>query len=307
MKYSDLIRSKQFERYVIPYLFLLPILLGLIFFRLGPVIWSFILSFQRYNPIKGGTWIGLANYKELIGDKDFIQTFGNTVRFTLMYVPLGVVASLVLALLVNNRLKGVVLFRSFYFLPVISAVAATGAVWAWLLNPLYGLVNYLLDTWFNLKGPEWLGNPDTALGTIVMLNVWLTIGYNMVIFLAGLQGVPRELKEAAIVDGANKIKTFFRVTLPLISPTTFFIIIITVIRSFQIFDLVYILTSPAAGEGSVPGGPAGSTNVISISVFLNAFKYYRMGFAASQAYILFILVAIITFINFQGQKKWVHY
>jgi len=282
-------------------------LVGLLAFRLGPVLWSFLLSFQRYNPFQGGSWIGIENYRELIQDKEAHQIFLNTLKFTLWYLPLGVITSLVLAVLVDNKLKAVVLFRAIYFLPVISAVAAIGTIWAWLLNPLYGLVNHIIKTILGVAGPEWLGSPKTALFTIVLVNVWRNMGYTMVIFLAGLQGVPQELLDAAWVDGAGKIKRFFKIVLPLLSPTTFFVIIITLIRSFQIFDLVYILTAPAAGEGGTVGGPAGSTNVLVISIFLNAFKYYRMGYGAAQAYILFIMVAIITAIQFRFQKRWVHY
>jgi multiple sugar transport system permease protein len=282
-------------------------MIGLFVFRLGPVVWSFLLSFQQYNPFQGGSWIGLENYRELIGDKEFHQIFFNTLKFTIWYLPLGVIISLVLAVLVNNQLRGIVLFRAIYFLPVISAVAAIGTIWAWLLNPLYGLVNFLIKTILGVTGPEWLGSPKSALFTIVLVNVWRNMGYTMVIFLAGLQGVPQELLDAAWVDGAGKIKRFFRIVLPLLSPTTFFVIIITMIRSFQIFDLVYILTAPASGEGGTVGGPAGSTNVLVISIFLNAFKYYRMGYGAAQAYILFVLVAIITAIQFRFQKRWVHY
>jgi len=280
---------------------------GLFVFRLGPVVWSFILSFQKYNPFQGGTWIGLENYRELLQDKDFIQVFKNTVFFTLMYMPLGVVSSLFLSLLVNNKLKGITFFRAVYFLPVISAVAAIGTVWAWLLNPLYGLVNFSLKSVFGIIGPEWLGSPKTALFTLVLVNVWHTMGYTMVIFLAGLQNIPQELMEAAYVDGAGKIKSFFRIVLPLLSPTTFFVVVITTIRSFQVFDLIYIMTAPAAGEGGTVGGPANSTNVLVTSIFLNAFKYYRMGFGASQAYILFLIVALITAVNFRFQKRWVYY
>jgi multiple sugar transport system permease protein len=282
-------------------------LVGLIVFRLGPVVWSFLLSFQKFNPFQGGSWIGLENYRELIQDKEFHQIFLNTLKFTLWYLPLGVVISLVLAALVDNKLRGIVLIRAIYFLPVISAVAAIGTIWAWLLNPLYGLVNFSIKAILGVTGPEWLGSPKSALFTIVLVNVWRNMGYTMVIFLAGLQGVPQELLDAAWVDGAGKIRRFFSVVLPLLSPTTFFVIIITIIRSFQIFDLVYILTAPAAGEGGTVGGPAGSTNVLVISIFLNAFKYYRMGYGAAQAYILFVMVAIITAIQFRFQKRWVHY
>jgi len=282
-------------------------LVGLIVFRLGPVVWSFLLSFQKFNPFQGGSWIGLENYRELVQDKEFHQIFLNTLKFTLWYLPLGVVISLVLAALVDNKLRGIVLIRAIYFLPVISAVAAIGTIWAWLLNPLYGLVNFSIKAILGITGPEWLGSPKSALFTIVLVNVWRNMGYTMVIFLAGLQGVPQELLDAAWVDGAGKIRRFFSVVLPLLSPTTFFVIIITIIRSFQIFDLVYILTAPAAGEGGTVGGPAGSTNVLVISIFLNAFKYYRMGYGAAQAYILFVMVAIITAIQFRFQKRWVHY
>jgi len=302
-----ILQTNRFERYIAPFIFLLPMILGLLVFRLGPVVWSFFLSFQKYNPFQGGAWVGGENYQELFQDKDFLQVLRNTVVFTVMYMPLGVITSMALALLVNNKLKGITLFRAIYFLPVISAVAAIGTVWAWLLNPLYGLVNFSLKSVFGIIGPEWLGSPKTALFTLVLVNVWHTMGYTMVIFLAGLQNIPNELLEAAVVDGAGKVKSFFRITLPLLSPTTFFVIIITIIRSFQVFDLIYIMTAPAAGEGGTVGGPANSTNVLVTSIFLNAFKYYRMGFGAAQAYILFLIVALITIVNFRFQKRWVYY
>ena len=299
--------SRKFERYIAAYIFLIPTIVGLFVFRLGPVIWAFLLSFQRYNPFEGGTWVGLKNFIELVDDREFKQTFLNTLNFTLMYLPLGVVTSLILAVLVNNQLRAIVLFRALFFLPVISATAAIGAIWAWLLNPLYGLVSYGIKAVLGVPGPEWLGHPKTALFTIVLVNIWRTMGYTMVLFLAGLQNIPQELLDAARVDGAGKVRTFFRVSLPLLSPTTFFVVVITIIRSFQIFDLVYILTSPASGESDSVGGPMGSTNVIVISIFQNAFQYDRMGYGAAQAYVLFLLVAIITLINFRFQKRWVYY
>ncbi|MGQ9630526.1 MAG: carbohydrate ABC transporter permease [bacterium] len=299
--------SGAWEKKIVPYIFILPMIIGLFAFRVGPIIWSFVLSFTKYSPLKGMKWIGLANYREMVHLPLFWKIIRNTFLFSAMYTPLSVVVSLLVAILVNRKLRGIILFRSIYFLPVVGAVAAIGAIWAWLLNPLYGLVNYLLRAIFGVRGPMWLGDPRWALFTLVLVDVWRNFGFGMVIFLAGLQEIPASLVDAALVDGANAFQRFFKVVLPLLSPTTFFVTIISIIRSFQIFDLVYIMTSPARGESGTPGGPLDSTNVLVLAIFQNAFRYNRMGYAAGLAYVLFLLVAIITFVNFIYQRRWVYY
>lgn len=300
-------RRAIFEKRIVPYIFILPMIVGLFTFRIGPILYSFALSFTNYNPLTATRWIGLANYQEMIASSLFWKITKNTIVFAVLYTPLSVVVSLLVALLVNEKLKGVIFFRSIYFLPMVMTVAAIACIWAWLLNPFCGLVNYLLEATLGVKGPMWLGDPRWALFTLVLIEVWRNMGFGMVIFLAGLQEIPAAVMDAAAIDGANRIRRFFKIILPLLSPTTFFVIIISTIRSFQIFDLVYVITSPTQGQSGEPGGPMNSTNVLVLSVFRNAFRNYRMGYAAGLAYVLFLIVAVITLLNFIYQRKWVFY
>jgi multiple sugar transport system permease protein len=296
-----------FEKRIVPYIFILPMIVGLFTFRIGPILYSFILSFTNYNPLAAVRWIGLANYQEMIASSLFWKITRNTIVFAIIYTPLSVVVSLLVAFLVDEKLKGVIFFRSVYFLPMVMTVTAIACIWAWLLNPFCGLVNYLLEAILGIEGPMWLGDPRWALFTLVLIEVGRNMGFGMIIFLAGLQEIPIAVMDAAAIDGASRICRFFKITLPLLSPTTFFVIIISTIRSFQIFDLVYVITSPTQGQSGQPGGPMDSTNVLVLSVFQNAFRNYRMGYAAGLAYILFLVVAVVTLLNFIYQKKWVFY
>lgn len=281
-----------------PYFYLAPTIIGLFLFSAGAVIMSFLISFTKWDIINPPKFVGLQNYIIIFQSELFWKVFGNTFYYVILNVPPSIVIPLIIAVLLNQRLKGINIFRSIYFLPVISSIVAVALVWSWLYNPEFGLINYVLKKFFNIDGPRWLEDENWAMPAMVIMNVWKSMGYNMVLFLAGLQNIPDSLYEVSEIDGASGIKKFFNITLPLLSPTTFFVFIITIISSFQVFEQTYILTK---------GGPANSTLTLSYYIYQNAFLYLRMGYSSALSYILFGIIFIITLLQFKYQKKWVHY
>ena len=285
-------------RRVEPYLYLLPTIVGLALFSAGAVAASFFLSFTQWDIISPPRWNGLDNYASLWQSDFFWEVFRNTLSFVGLAVPLSVVSALALALLVNTGLRGATIFRAAYFLPVISSMIAVALVWSWIFNPQYGLLNFLLRVLFGVRGPAWLEDTGWALPAMVIVTVWKGLGYSMVIFLAGLQNIPQELYNAATIDGAGAWRRFRHVTLPLLSPTTFFVLVITVINAFQVFEQTYVLTK---------GGPANSTVTLSYYVYQNAFQFFQMGKAAAVAYVMFAILFAVTLVQFRIQKRWVFY
>jgi multiple sugar transport system permease protein len=279
------------------YLYILPTLLGMLFFNVGAVIYSFAMSFTRWEAVFVN-WVGFANYQNLFASSLFWQTLSNTFYYTLGFVPLSMLAGLVLALLVNQKLRGITIYRSIYFAPVVTSTVAIALVFSWLYNPDYGLINYLLWTLFHIQGPPWLASTTWAMPALILLGVWKSMGFNMVIFLAGLQDIPEELYEAARIDGAGLWGQIRHVTLPLLSPTTFFVLIISIIGSFQVFDQTYVLTQ---------GGPANATLTLSFFIYEMAFEWFHMGYAAALAYILFLVILVVTLIQWRLQGRWVFY
>jgi len=280
-----------------PWLFLLPTLIGLIVFRLGPIISALIISFTDWDILKKANFIGFSNYIEMFKDAAFYKVFWNTIIFSSVYVAGVMVSGLLLAVLLNQKLKGMKFFRSAFYTPVVTSAVAVGIIWLWILSPKYGILTIVLKN-MGIKSPFWIGDPVLALFTVSIIQVWKMSGYYMILFLAGLQLIPKTLKEAAIIDGANKIQSFFKVTLPLLTPTIFFVLSVSIIDSFRNFELIYSMTR---------GGPQNSTNTLVYDVYLNAFVFYRMGFASSLAYILLAIVSAITILNFQMKKRWVQY
>ncbi len=279
------------------WIFILPAIAGLFVFRLGPMVFAFFMSFTRWNIISPAVWLGLQNYVEMFGDPSFWTVLQNTFVFLLIYVPGVMVFGLLLAVLVNQKMKGVRGFRAVYFAPVVTSAVAVGMVWGWILSPKYGLLNYLLE-FIGISGPSWLGDSKWALISIALVMVWKMAGYYMILFLAGLQDVPGVLYEASRMDGANRFQSFWNITLPLISPTTFFVLIIAIIDSFRNFQIVYTMTQ---------GGPGISSTTLPYSIYQNAFVFYRMGYASALAYILLAIVGLITLVNFYMKKRWVKY
>jgi len=273
-----------------------PSILGFFFFVLGPAIASAYFSFTRYTVIEPPEFIGFENYKALISEDLFRVSFYNTIYLTSLGVLSTIVTSLVLALLLNQKLRGISIYRTIFFVPSITPLVANAVIWTLFLNGKYGLINYVLS-WFGIKGPAWLADPRWAKPALIIMGLW-GIGQSIVIYLAGLQGIPLELYEAAEVDGAGIIAKFKYITWPLLSPTTFFILITSTIAHFQMFVQPYVMTQ---------GGPADATMTYVYLLYNKAFGWFKMGEACAMAWMLFILVIVLTLLQFYFSKKWVHY
>jgi len=278
-------------------LFLSPNLILFLMFTLVPVLASFGFSFTEWDLLRDPTWIGLGNFKEMFSDRIFRQVMGNTLYYSLVSVPLGVAFSLLLAILVNQKLRGVKFYRAIYFLPVISSTVAVAIVWQWIYNPEFGLLNYFLE-FVGIKGPNWLGSTKWAMPAVIIASTWKGLGYNMLLFLAGLQGIPEMYYESAEIDGATRMRKFFHITLPLLSPTMFFVVVMSIIGSFQVFDLVFVMTE---------GGPGRATSVLVHYLYQSAFEYFQMGYASAIAWVLFFIVFGLTLIQLKWSKQWVQY
>ncbi|HHT73279.1 MAG TPA: sugar ABC transporter permease [Firmicutes bacterium] len=281
---------------VAPWLFVLPTIVGLALFRVGPIVAAFLVSFTRWNVISSPQWQGLANYRELMSSEIFWRVLKNTVVFSVTYVPGVMVCGLFLAILVNTKLKGITFFRGLYYLPVITSTVAIGVVWSWILSPRFGALPRILNNLGVMNVPSFLGDSRYALLTLVVVYIWKMSGYHMILFLAGLQNIPEVYYEAAKIDGATPWQLLRHVTLPLLSTTTFFIMIIALIQSLQTFDLTFAMTE---------GGPNNASATLSFFTYVNAFVHFRMGYAASMAFVLFLIVGSITLANFWARKYWV--
>lgn len=282
-----------YHRYT-PWVFLFPTVIGLAVFRLIPIGASFFLGFTDWNLLGKPIFVGLDNYRELFSTPEFWGIIGNTVEFSLLYVLGSMLFGLLLALLIDVRMKGIGFFRACVYLPVVTSAVAVGIVWDWLLGPGVGLVNVLLER-IGVNPPYWLSDARYALKTVTFVQVWKMSGYYMILFLAGLQTLPKETLEAAKVDGASVLQTFFHVKLPLFSPTMFFVLTVTIIDSFKNCELIYAMTK---------GGPQNATNTLVYDVYLNAFAYYRVGFASAISLVLFLFVGVMTLFNFYVKKYW---
>jgi multiple sugar transport system permease protein len=283
----------------IGYLLVAPVIMGLLIFDLYPVIESFRLSLTRGSVEGTVTWVGLENYQALMRDKLFWKSLGNTAYYTFAMIPAEIVLALAVALAVNQKLKGIVFFRTIYFLPVITSSVALSLMWLWIYNPKFGILNHLLSK-VGITGIMWLGSPKTAMLALIIMAVWRGLGFDMLLFLAGLQGIPETLYEAARIDGAGSWARLRYVTVPLLSPTTFFIMVNLFIGGFQVFAYSYVMTNP-------PGAPAFSTLTLVLYLYQQAFMSFRMGYASAIAYILFFIILVMTIIQFRLQRQWVHY
>jgi multiple sugar transport system permease protein len=276
---------------------LLPALIGLAVITAGPVVASFLIGFTKWDVLTPPQWIGLGNYREAFATPLFWKILRNTLLYTLLSVPPNVGFAFALALLVNIKLRGMVVFRAIYFWPVVTSMTAVAMAWTWLFNPDVGLINYLLGL-VGISGPPWLASERWALVSLAIVGVWKSVGFFMVIFLGALQNVPPDLYEASRLDGAGKWHQIRYITIPLVSPATFLVSVMAVIGSFQVFDQTVIMTK---------GGPANATLTLSYYIYQNAFVWYRMGYAASVAYVLFGIVFVITLIQLRLQNRWVFY
>ena len=266
---------------------------------MGPIIASFYLSFTKYKIAGTPEWIGLANYKEaLFTDKLFWPSLSRTAYFTVATVILGVGLSLFAAILLNQNIRGRSVFRALYYLPSLTPVVSLAILWMWLLQPQLGLVNFALYK-VGIEGPGWMTSSTWAIPSMILITLWSTIGGSrMIIFLAGLQGVPKELHESAEIDGANSLQRFFAITLPMISPVILFNLILGIIGSFGVFSVAYIATN---------GGPNYATWFYMLHLYYNAFSYFQMGYASALAWVFFLIIFILSFIQIKLSDRWVYY
>jgi multiple sugar transport system permease protein len=291
------LRAQRRREIVEAYLYLVPTFAGLLLFSVGAIIASVGISFTDWDILQPPHWVGLGNYVRLATTPLVWQTVGNTLYYTGVIVPVGTALALGLALALNRGLRGIVLLRGLYFLPVISSTVAVSLVWGWLYNQQFGLINYVLSL-VGISGPAWLADTTSAMPAVIIMSIWKGLGYNMVIYLAGLQGIPQELYEAAKIDGAGARARFRYVTAPLVSPTTFFVVVLSTIAAFQVFDQVFVMTA---------GGPAYSTTTLALYIYQNAFQWFHMGYAAALSYVLFAAVAAVTLVQFRVQGRFIFY
>lgn len=289
---KNLLKNLSDNQTVAISLFLLPALLGTLIFIIIPVLCSFGLSFAKWDLLNPITFVGLENYKNLFNDKVFYQTLVNTIVFAIATSVFGVIIPLILASVLNSKIRGSEFFKTAYFLPFITPMIVIGIVWGWIFDPNIGLLNKLLHLHIN-----WLYDVKFAMPALIAVSVWKLIGYNMIIFLSTLSSISQSLFEAAKIDGANSLQTFRHVTVPMLSPTIFFVVIITTISSFQVFDLIYLMTQ---------GGPFNSTNVLVYSIYQNAFEYFNVGKASAIAYVLFAIILVLTLLQWKFRKKIVY-
>ncbi|KKB11698.1 sugar ABC transporter permease [Devosia geojensis] len=283
---------------VAAWLFLAPSLVLFITFTGLPVVAAFLISFTQWDLFNPAKFVGLGNYMTLARDGIFGKVMGNTAYFVLASVPAQMVLGLACALALNRGIRGQTFFRVAYFLPVVTSTIAAALVWAWLFNSNFGLINALLSAFGITDPPRWLGSTTWALPAVIVVSVWQNVGYAMVLFLAGLQNIPKDLYDAGAIDGAQGWRRFYYITLPMLSPTTFFVLIISIIGSFQVFELVFVMTN---------AGPANATNTLVFYIYQNGFQFYQMGYASAAAMVLFLIVLIATLVQYRLQTRWVHY
>ena len=281
------------------YLFLLPWVIGFALFVGGPILYSFYLSFTSYDVARPPRFIGVENYvRAFTSDEQFLPSLQLTFTYALVSVPLALFGSLILAILLNQRLRGTSFYRTFFFLPSLTPAVATAILWTWLLQPDVGLFNYLLSL-IGVRGPKWLGSTEWAMPSLILIALWTGVGGNrMMIFLAGLQGVSQELYDAADIDGAGGWSRFRHITLPMISPTMFFNLVLGVIGALKVFTVAFIATQ---------GGPAFATWFIALHIYSQAFKYLEMGYASALAWLFTLILIVLTVVQFRLSRRWVYY
>ncbi len=279
------------------WVFLAPTLIGLIFGSLGPVLAAFGISFMDWDVITPPDFVGIENYLKLTTDSVFHKAIINTVYYVGVMVPVSAILSLLLAMVMNQKLRGITWYRTAYFMPVVSSTVAVSLVWSWMYAKDFGLLNFLLRQ-VGAAPVAWLSSSKWAMLAVIIMGIWGQLGSGMIIFLAGLQSIPESYYEAAKVDGANGLQRHLRITLPLITPSLFFYLIITMIDAFQTFESIYIMTR---------GGPANATTTIVYYIYRNAFRNFKMGYASAQAVVFFLIVMVLTLIYWRLQEKWVYY
>ncbi len=280
------------------YAFIAPWTIGFIIFTIGPMLASLFFSFTDYNIVDSPHWIGITNYVNLFNDDLFWHSLKITFTFAVIALPLGLVFSYLIAVLLNSKIAGINIWRTIYFLPSVIAGVAVALLWARIFDPKFGILNPILAN-FGIKGPGWFSDPDWALSALVIMSLW-GVGGNVIIYLAGLQGVPTDLYDAAKVDGATALQRFWYVTLPMTTPVIFYNLVLGLIGTFQYFTEVYVISGGT-------GGPARATLFYNLYLYQNAFRYFHMGYASTMAWVLFIIVLCLTLLIFRSSEIWVYY
>ena len=292
-------QKRTLKRNLIGYSFVLPNFIGYFIFVFLPVIFTFVLCVMKWDgsdaPMK---FVGIQNFVKLFHDSGFIISLKNTLVYAVWTVPLTMVAALLIAVLLNSKIKGIILFRTAFFFPYVASLVAVGAVWNMLFQPEFGPINEFLKFIGIQNPPRWCASTDWAMTVIVIVSVWKYMGYYMVVYLAALQGISKDLYEAASIDGATGFNKIRYITIPMLTPTTFFVVIMLTIQCFKVFDLIYVMTG---------GGPGRATNVIVNHIYNAAFVDFKFGYASAGAVVLFLIVLVITMIQFKGEKKFVDY
>ncbi len=292
-----MVGENKVKKFLVIILFLLPSLAGVILFNLVPIGISAVVSLTDWDLLGKPNFVGLSNYIKVFTEEKSYIAFANIFKFIMGYIPLVLGLGLLFAVLLNRNIKGAKAYRTMFFIPVITSWVAVSIIWRWLLNGNTGLINYLLSL-VGIQGPVWLSDFFWAMPAVIMASVWKDVGFVTIILLSGLADISNEYYDAAKIDGASALHQFFRITLPLLTPTIYFVLVISLINSFQLFDQVMVMTG---------GGPAGSTSTMVEQVYKNAFMNYKMGFAAAQSWVLFAVIFVITILMNRLQKRWVNY
>jgi multiple sugar transport system permease protein len=291
-------RRSRWRRNVEGWLFIAPVILGILIFQFAPLLVSIYASLTEWDGLTPARFVGLNNFKTLFtGDPLFLTTLRNTAYFTIGTVPVSIAVGFGLALLCNQPIRGVAIFRTAYFAPFVTNIVAIGFVWFYFFQPTDGVLNGILGV-AGIHGPAWLSSSSWVMPALISVSVWQGVGYPMIILLAGLQGIPVELNEAATVDGASRLRRMWSITMPLLTPQFFFLSITQFISSFQVFGLIFVLTK---------GGPGHDSTVYIYYLYQNAFAYGKMGYASAMAWLVFVLIALVTLVQWKLQKRWVFY
>jgi len=282
------------------WLLIAPTAIGLLVLNIIPVFSTLLMSFQNVSTLGTSTFVGLENYMRMFSDSDFWKSLSNTLIYALVQVPVTVILSTLAAVLLNTKARGVEVYRTIYFLPMIAAPAAVAMVWRWLFNSEYGLINMILQSLGMTEPIQWLSDPNVVLWSVIIVGIWSNIGFNMILLLAGLQEIPKEYYEAATVDGASKARQFFQITLPLLTPQLFFVVVTSIISALQVFDVIFVMfdqTNPAL------------SNVQSLvfMFFHESFVLKDKGYGSAVVIVLVVIIMIVTVFQLIAQKKWVTY
>lgn len=284
------------------FLFIAPLMLGTLIFSIWPIIQSVYISFTKWDGFTEATFAGLDNYIRMFQEHQMLSEFLNTCYFAVGTIPITLIFSLITACLLNSRIKGMSLYRTIYFLPNVTMIVAVAVVWRWIMNSKYGLLTDFNNA-VGIPAIQWLGNPKMIMPAVILVSIWCSIGYNAILLLAGLQGIPAYIYEASDIDGANAFVRFFKITLPMVSPTIFFVLIMLIINAFKAFDLIFMF----AGATSPQGPILDSVRTMVYGIYEKGFTFYDMGYASTEAVVLFIIILIITAIQLKCQERWVNY